>query len=109
MFNYNIPPLGVKKKDAAFLGALFGFRFSGTNQQVTEPANHVLRISAMNPLGLPVKPSAVVAVVDAVLMRLVGEFAHGGLQDPGGIGDVAPGVFEGVDQHFFFEIGDSFL
>jgi hypothetical protein len=31
------------------------------------------------------------------------------LQDLGGPGDVAPGVLEGVDDHFALEVGDGLL
>ena len=60
-------------------------------------------------IGFLAQPSAVVAVVDTMLLRLVGELAHGGLQDLGGVGDVAAGVFEGVDKHFLLEVGDGLL
>ena len=49
------------------------------------------------------------AILDTVLIGFVGEFTHGGLKQFGGLGDVAPGIFQRIDYHFFFQVGDRFF
>ena len=51
--------------------------------------------------------SAVLAIIHAVLLCFVSKFSDRGLQNLGGHGDLAAGVFEGIDDHFFLQAGDG--
>jgi hypothetical protein len=48
---------------------------------------------------------AVVPVGYAVFLSLIRKLSNRGLQYPGSQVDIAPGIFEGIDDHFFFQVG----
>ena len=52
---------------------------------------------------------AVRFVLNAIPLSLIGKFSNGRLQNFGCHGDVAPGVFQGVDDHLFLQAGDGIL
>ena len=51
----------------------------------------------------------VVPVIHTVSFGLVGEDSHRGSQHLGGACDVAPGVFQGVDDHLGFQVGHGLV